>query len=317
MIREEIAVDLELVVADLEEAPEKPHKESEDVRVRVCQEDCIAALAPFSPVEHAPGREHRVASASQSGRWSESGRRESNSRIQRGRLALYLSYTTGAPSVAWAWIRTGGRGTRMPSSSSPAWPSPTRSPPPASPRRAGGSPASSAGAHSCLPSRSRRSTRSRSTTSCRCTCSRTSSLAEWAPLLCVLGLTPAMAAAARAHPGRADRSRIRSSPSPIWLATYYAWHLPWAYDAALDHQWTILHLEHATYFAAGCPALVAGRPRAALDRRQVALRVRRLRPRQPARAPARAAPPSGLRLLRARAAPVGPLPISPTSSSPG
>ena len=27
--------------------------------------------------------------------------------------------------------------------------------------------------------------------------------------------------------------------------------MPWAYDAALDHQWTILHLEHATYFAAG------------------------------------------------------------------
>jgi cytochrome c oxidase assembly factor CtaG len=38
---------------------------------------------------------------------------------------------------------------------------------------------------------------------------------------------------------------------PAWLLTYYAWHLPWAYDAALRHQWTILHAEHACYFAAG------------------------------------------------------------------
>jgi cytochrome c oxidase assembly factor CtaG len=28
--------------------------------------------------------------------------------------------------------------------------------------------------------------------------------------------------------------------------------LPWAYDAALRHQWTILHAEHACYFASGC-----------------------------------------------------------------
>ncbi len=76
-------------------------------------------------------------------------------------------------------------------------------------------------------------------------------LAEWAPLLCVLGLTPRMAAEIARIPG------VRSVTHPlvalpIWLVTYFAWHLPWAYDAALRHQWTILHAEHASYFAAGC-----------------------------------------------------------------
>jgi cytochrome c oxidase assembly factor CtaG len=76
-------------------------------------------------------------------------------------------------------------------------------------------------------------------------------LAEWAPLLCVLGLTAAMAAALERIPG----ARIATHPFvalPVWLATYYTWHVPWAYDAALRHQWTLLHVEHAMYFAAGC-----------------------------------------------------------------
>ena len=76
-------------------------------------------------------------------------------------------------------------------------------------------------------------------------------LAEWAPLLCVLGLTPRMAAAIERTPGA--RTLVRPLVAlPVWLVTYYAWHLPVAYDAALRHQWTILHAEHATYFAAGC-----------------------------------------------------------------
>jgi cytochrome c oxidase assembly factor CtaG len=75
-------------------------------------------------------------------------------------------------------------------------------------------------------------------------------IAEWGPLLCVLGLTPAMAAAAEQIPG------VRSVTHPLvalplWLVTYDAWHLPWAYDAALRHQWTMLHAEHACYFTAG------------------------------------------------------------------
>jgi putative membrane protein len=76
-------------------------------------------------------------------------------------------------------------------------------------------------------------------------------LAEWGPLLCVLGLTPRMAAELE----RLRPLRVLTHPLvalPLWLATYFAWHLPWAYDAALRHQWTILHAEHACYFASGC-----------------------------------------------------------------
>jgi cytochrome c oxidase assembly factor CtaG len=76
-------------------------------------------------------------------------------------------------------------------------------------------------------------------------------LAEWGPLLVVLGLTPRMAVELERIPG----ARALTQPLvalPVWLITYFAWHLPWAYDAALRHQWTILHAEHACYFAAGC-----------------------------------------------------------------
>ena len=76
-------------------------------------------------------------------------------------------------------------------------------------------------------------------------------LAEWAPLLCVLGLTPRMAAALERVPAAGTLTHPLVA-LPVWLATYFAWHLPWAYDAALRHQWTILHAEHASYFAAGC-----------------------------------------------------------------
>jgi putative membrane protein len=75
-------------------------------------------------------------------------------------------------------------------------------------------------------------------------------LAEWGPLLVVIGLTPAMAAQIERVPG----ARALTHPLvalPVWLATYFAWHLPWPYDAALRHQVTILHAEHASYFAAG------------------------------------------------------------------
>jgi cytochrome c oxidase assembly factor CtaG len=76
-------------------------------------------------------------------------------------------------------------------------------------------------------------------------------IAEWGPLLVVAGLTPRMAQELERLPG----ARLLTQPLvalPVWLGTYYAWHLPWAYDAALRHQWTILHAEHACYFAAGC-----------------------------------------------------------------
>ena len=75
-------------------------------------------------------------------------------------------------------------------------------------------------------------------------------LAEWAPALCVLGLPPAFAAAA----GRARTIKFLTHPFvalPLWLGTYFAWHVPAAYDAALRHPSTLLHVEHACYFATG------------------------------------------------------------------
>jgi cytochrome c oxidase assembly factor CtaG len=76
-------------------------------------------------------------------------------------------------------------------------------------------------------------------------------LAEWAPALCVLGVPPALAAVL----GRLPLARQLTWPPvalAVWLAVYFTWHIPFAYDAALRHQATLLHLEHASYFAAGC-----------------------------------------------------------------
>ena len=74
--------------------------------------------------------------------------------------------------------------------------------------------------------------------------------AEWAPALLVLGVPPALARA----PGRVAAFHVLTHPLvalPLWLATYFVWHLPWAYDAALEHQATLLHLEHFSYLASG------------------------------------------------------------------
>jgi cytochrome c oxidase assembly factor CtaG len=75
-------------------------------------------------------------------------------------------------------------------------------------------------------------------------------LAEWAPLLVVLGIPPALAALA----GRYGVVRILTHPLvalPLWLANYAVWHVPAAYDAALRQPHSLLHLEHATYFLTG------------------------------------------------------------------
>lgn len=75
-------------------------------------------------------------------------------------------------------------------------------------------------------------------------------LAEWAPALVVLGLPPAAVAAAR----RVGAIRVLTHPLvalPLWLVTYYAWHVPAAYDTALRHPETLLHLEHLCYFVTG------------------------------------------------------------------
>ena len=75
-------------------------------------------------------------------------------------------------------------------------------------------------------------------------------LAEWAPLLVVLGI-PSGLAAAIARP-RVVRALTHPAVAlPLWLANYMVWHLPWIYDAALENPNGLLHLEHATYFATG------------------------------------------------------------------
>ncbi len=75
-------------------------------------------------------------------------------------------------------------------------------------------------------------------------------LAEWAPLLVVLGIPPALAA----RLARPSLARTLTHPAvalPLWLANYMLWHLPWLYDTALENPHTLLHFEHALYFATG------------------------------------------------------------------
>jgi cytochrome c oxidase assembly factor CtaG len=67
-------------------------------------------------------------------------------------------------------------------------------------------------------------------------------VAEWAPALLVLGIPPALAR--RVHVPMLVAL-------PLWLGTYFAWHVPVAYDFALRNPGTVLHLEHATYLIAG------------------------------------------------------------------
>jgi cytochrome c oxidase assembly factor CtaG len=75
-------------------------------------------------------------------------------------------------------------------------------------------------------------------------------LAEWAPLLVVLGLPPALAATL-AGP-RVVRALTHPAVAlPLWLLNYMLWHLPWLYDTALENPHTLLHLEHALYFLTG------------------------------------------------------------------
>lgn len=75
-------------------------------------------------------------------------------------------------------------------------------------------------------------------------------LAEWAPALLVLAVPAALAA--RLGKIRVVRELTRPAVAlPIWLLVYFTWHLPFAYDAALRHPATLLHLEHVMYLVAG------------------------------------------------------------------
>jgi putative membrane protein len=71
-------------------------------------------------------------------------------------------------------------------------------------------------------------------------------MAEWAPALLLLAVPAGVAAHASGFPLFRPFVAL-----PLWLATYYVWHLPWIYDAALRHPHSLLHLEHVTYLVAG------------------------------------------------------------------
>ena len=71
-------------------------------------------------------------------------------------------------------------------------------------------------------------------------------LAEWAPALLVLAVPSRVAARAQSFPLFHPLVAL-----PVWLGTYFAWHLPWAYDFALGHPHSLLHVEHLTYLLAG------------------------------------------------------------------
>lgn len=75
-------------------------------------------------------------------------------------------------------------------------------------------------------------------------------LAEWAPLLLVLGVPLALGA----RIGRIAAVRAVTHPFvalPVWLGTYVFWHVPTLYDAALRQGGALLALEHLTYLVTG------------------------------------------------------------------
>ena len=74
-------------------------------------------------------------------------------------------------------------------------------------------------------------------------------LAEWIPLLLVASVPPGLAASI----ARFRVVRLLTRPLvalPLWVASYVAWHVPAAYEAALEHH-ALLHLEHLTYLVTG------------------------------------------------------------------
>ena len=75
-------------------------------------------------------------------------------------------------------------------------------------------------------------------------------LAEWAPALLVAAVPAALAAALDELPGWRTLTHPLLALS-LWVAVYALWHLPPAYDTALRHPATLLHLEHVTYLVTG------------------------------------------------------------------
>jgi cytochrome c oxidase assembly factor CtaG len=75
-------------------------------------------------------------------------------------------------------------------------------------------------------------------------------LAEWAPLLLVLGLPLVLAAQIAAVPGVRQFTHPLVA-LPLWVGTYAVWHVPAFYDQALESGGALLALEHVTYLATG------------------------------------------------------------------
>jgi cytochrome c oxidase assembly factor CtaG len=76
-------------------------------------------------------------------------------------------------------------------------------------------------------------------------------VADWAPPLLVLGLTPAMRAEVARLGGRPLAALTRPKVAlPVWLFVWYGVHLPGFYDFALRHP-LLLNLEHGLLIGAG------------------------------------------------------------------
>jgi cytochrome c oxidase assembly factor CtaG len=76
-------------------------------------------------------------------------------------------------------------------------------------------------------------------------------IADWAPPLLLLGLTPTMRATLAARGGRPFA--VLTDPKvalPLWLVAWYGVHVPEFYDWALQAHWP-LNLEHGILIAAG------------------------------------------------------------------
>jgi cytochrome c oxidase assembly factor CtaG len=76
-------------------------------------------------------------------------------------------------------------------------------------------------------------------------------IADWAPPLILLGLTPAMRAAIARRGGLAFAWITRPKIAlPVWLVAWYGIHLAIFYDFALRNPWA-LNIEHALLIAVG------------------------------------------------------------------
>jgi cytochrome c oxidase assembly factor CtaG len=76
-------------------------------------------------------------------------------------------------------------------------------------------------------------------------------IADWAPPLLVLGLTPQMRRGVTRLGGRLLETLTRPRVAlPIWLVGWYAIHFAGFYDTALSNPW-LLNLEHALLIAIG------------------------------------------------------------------